>query len=333
MSVHRIKNHGTWVWQARVAYRALRKAAFRPSKEAAREAEGELKAKAAAGDQVDRAPATLRQLLTFYGQDLEARGKGRTASSVSRARPGSSKPSCRISFDKPVTAIGDADVFAFRNARARYSARASEIQTQAGRLRAAGRDAEASALDRAGSEAERRGTRPSTTDRDLRTLRRLEAPVPTTGSLAAPSFGRTRRACGGSSRGGVARPRADAVALPRDRQAGGADAHADDRDPDAPPGHAPLGARCRAAAPGQGRASPGDPERRRAEDRPAPARGPSGRRAGVPRDPAAGRTAANRSARCSDEPPAAPASRTSLPRPAPPRGDHSAQQGLHGRRS
>jgi hypothetical protein len=42
VSVRRVKNHGKWVWQARVAYRGLRKAAFRDSKEAARDAEGEL---------------------------------------------------------------------------------------------------------------------------------------------------------------------------------------------------------------------------------------------------------------------------------------------------
>jgi hypothetical protein len=28
MSIRRIKNHGKWVWQARVAYQRLRKAAF-----------------------------------------------------------------------------------------------------------------------------------------------------------------------------------------------------------------------------------------------------------------------------------------------------------------
>jgi hypothetical protein len=31
MSVKRIRNHGKWVWQARVAYRGLREAAFRAS--------------------------------------------------------------------------------------------------------------------------------------------------------------------------------------------------------------------------------------------------------------------------------------------------------------
>jgi hypothetical protein len=33
MSVRRIKNHGTWVWEARAAYRRLRKAAFRPAQQ------------------------------------------------------------------------------------------------------------------------------------------------------------------------------------------------------------------------------------------------------------------------------------------------------------
>jgi hypothetical protein len=42
LSVKRIKNHGKWVWQARVAYRGRRKAALRESREAAREAESDL---------------------------------------------------------------------------------------------------------------------------------------------------------------------------------------------------------------------------------------------------------------------------------------------------
>ena len=143
MSVRRIKNHGTWVWQARVAYRGLRKAAFRASKETAREAEaqllGELKAKAAAADQVDKAPATLRQLLTFYGEDFEARGKGEDSVervACTRRTIGAVMPEL---LDKPVSAIGDPDVFAFRNARARYSARALELRAQATKLRAAGK--------------------------------------------------------------------------------------------------------------------------------------------------------------------------------------------------
>jgi hypothetical protein len=74
MSVRRIKNHGKWVYQARVAYRGRRKASFRDSKEAAREAESdllrELKAKAAQAEEGGAKPATLRQLLEFYVDDL-----------------------------------------------------------------------------------------------------------------------------------------------------------------------------------------------------------------------------------------------------------------------
>lgn len=79
MAVRRIKNHGKWVWQARVAYKGLRRAAFRDSKEAARDAEAELlgalKAEYGQAEQEATAPATLRQLLEFYSLDLTARGK------------------------------------------------------------------------------------------------------------------------------------------------------------------------------------------------------------------------------------------------------------------
>jgi CO/xanthine dehydrogenase FAD-binding subunit len=66
MSVRRIKNHGTWVWQARVAYRGLRKAAFRDSKEAARDAESELlrelKAQAEQAELEGLRPVTVKAL-------------------------------------------------------------------------------------------------------------------------------------------------------------------------------------------------------------------------------------------------------------------------------
>src|SRR4030095_2473267 len=86
MAIRRIKNHGKWIWQARVAYRGLRKAAFRASKDEARQAEAdllqELKAKAEKAEQIGSAPGTLRQLFEFYAGDMQARGKG--AESVER---------------------------------------------------------------------------------------------------------------------------------------------------------------------------------------------------------------------------------------------------------
>jgi len=63
MSLRRVKVNGRKVWQARVAFKGLRKSTIRESKEAAREAEAQLlqevKAKAGQAEQADAAPATL----------------------------------------------------------------------------------------------------------------------------------------------------------------------------------------------------------------------------------------------------------------------------------
>ena len=175
MSVRRIKNHGTWVWQARVAYRGLRKAAFRPSKETARDAEaellGELKAKSAATDQVDQAPATLRQLLEHYIERLEDRGKG--SDTVVRA-VGTAHVLERLLpelLDRPVSRIGDTELFAFRRVRLEQSVTALRLEAEAQALRAAGKVAKAEAREKAAEAAQRAGTKPSTINRDLRTLR------------------------------------------------------------------------------------------------------------------------------------------------------------------
>jgi hypothetical protein len=99
MSVRRIKNHGTWVWQARVAYRGLRKAAFRSSKEAARDAEAELlrelKAQAGQAEQEGLRPVTVKALFEFYVGTWRhgARGRTRSAGRRSLRRPWSG--SCR----------------------------------------------------------------------------------------------------------------------------------------------------------------------------------------------------------------------------------------------
>lgn len=115
------------MYQARVAYRGLRKAAFRPTREAARDAESELlrdlKEKAGQAEQEAQRPATLRQLFDFYLSDLEARGKGddtvgraeETRAVIERLMP---EP-----LDTPVSRIGETEIFAFRqhaSARARW---------------------------------------------------------------------------------------------------------------------------------------------------------------------------------------------------------------------
>jgi integrase len=158
MSVRRIKNHGTWVWQARVAYKGLRRAAFRPTKDEARTAEAELlralKAEHGQADQAAAAPATLKQLFEFYVADLEARGKtpdsvvraAQTADVIERLMP--------ELLARPVSRIGDAELYAFLNARLRE-----------GKL----------VRERSGEEIRERRepAKPSTINRDLRTLRAM----------------------------------------------------------------------------------------------------------------------------------------------------------------
>jgi integrase len=70
-----------------------------------------------------------------------------------------------------VTRIGDADVFAFRRARVERSATALRFLAEARALRADGKAAKAEAREKAAQEAQRAGTKPSTINRDLRTLR------------------------------------------------------------------------------------------------------------------------------------------------------------------
>jgi len=158
MSVRKIKNHGTWVWQARVAYKGLRRAAFRPSKEEARDAEAELlQALKAEHGQAERAaatPVTLKQLFEYYVADLEARGKGeesvvraaQTALVIERLMP--------ELLTRPISRIADADLFAFRNLRMRE-----------GKI----------VRERVGEEMRERRepAKPSTINRDFRTLRAM----------------------------------------------------------------------------------------------------------------------------------------------------------------
>ena len=141
MAVKKIKVNGRWVWQARVAYRGLRKAAFRNSKEEAREAEASLvqELKSRAGEAEFRAirPATMKDLFEFYVGDLQARGKGpdtvgraiETARAMELLTPDL--------LEVPVGRISDKDIFAFREARERDGAKPSTVNRDFRTLRAA----------------------------------------------------------------------------------------------------------------------------------------------------------------------------------------------------
>ena len=270
MSVRKIKNHGKWVWQARVAYQGLRKAAFRATKEEARDAEaallGELKAEAAEATAEAQRPATLRAALRVLrrrpGGPREERG---VIEPRRRSRAGRSSGCCPELLDQPVSRVADRDLFAFRRAR------------------------------------ERAGMQAGTINRDLRTLRAMLKRARPEYRFPAGAFtpgGRDARPVA-PARGGDPRDRADAVAVPGDGQARGADADAPGRDPAAPPrGRAP-GARRDPAAHRQGRRPAGDPERRRAEDPPRQLDG-ARERMGLPEpgraDPTAATTSASGSA-------------------------------------
>lgn len=175
MSLRRVKVNGRKVWQARVAYKGLRKSAIRPSKEEARDAEAELlrelKEQAGQAEQAGNAPATLRKLFEFYVEDLESRGKGsdtigratETAHAVERLMP--------ELLDRPVAKIGEADIFAFRKVRTETSLPALDLVDRAAALRHDGKTTKAEALERQAQARQRQGTKPSTINRDLRTLR------------------------------------------------------------------------------------------------------------------------------------------------------------------
>jgi hypothetical protein len=155
MSLRRIKVNGRKVWQARVEVGDLRKSALRPTKQEALDAEsalrGELKARTAHDEHTADRAATLRDVLEFYALDMEARGRG--AESVSRVDYTRRVIEALMPelLDKPVSRIGDADV-AFRNRRAREGSVVHQVV--------------------AGEKVTRRvPTKPSTINRDLRTLR------------------------------------------------------------------------------------------------------------------------------------------------------------------
>jgi hypothetical protein len=156
MSLRRVKVNGRKVWQARVAYHGLRRSTIRESKEEARQAEADLlnalRKQSAEAERVSQLPATLKDVFEFYAEDMAARGKGDesvgrvayTALAVERLAP--------ELLTKPVSAVVDADLFAFRNARAREGKTIVEMV--------------------GGERRERRvPAKPSTINRDLRTLR------------------------------------------------------------------------------------------------------------------------------------------------------------------
>ncbi|PYN83024.1 MAG: hypothetical protein DMD96_03885 [Candidatus Rokuibacteriota bacterium] len=134
-------NSSQKVWMARVAYKGLRRAKVCKTKQEARDVEAELlralKAEALQTQQATAAPATIKHLCELYVLDLEARG--RAADSIGRAVT-TAKAIEAVSpalLALPISRVTARDVYDFRQ----------------GRLRA--------------------GSKPSTVNRDLRTIRAM----------------------------------------------------------------------------------------------------------------------------------------------------------------
>ena len=131
MSVRQVRVHGRKVWQARVAVQGLRRSTLRGTKAEARQAEAvllqELKRQVAERANSDHRPATLRWLFEAYALDLEARGKSDAV--IGRATQ------TGLAFErllpdvlrKAVGALAEADIFAFRQARERNGSKPSTI--------------------------------------------------------------------------------------------------------------------------------------------------------------------------------------------------------------
>lgn len=160
MSVRQVKVHGRKVWQARVAFQGLRSSRVCASRDTAKLAQAELlqelKRRAGQAEQVGLAPATLRQLFDAYAQDLDDRGKGEET--IARALQTSAVLEALLPelLAKPVSRISEADIFAFRRARAErpcFTPRPKDPEQKPARPPAP--------------------AKPATINRDLRTLRAM----------------------------------------------------------------------------------------------------------------------------------------------------------------
>jgi len=177
MAVKKIRVNGRWVWQARVAYKGLRTSTIRGTKDEARTAEAELlqglKAKIGQATQRAEAPATLRSLFEAYAENLEARGK--SADTIGRAVE-TARAFERLMpdlIDRPVDKIREGDIFAYRKARSETSLSAVALRERSEVLRRDGKITKADVFARKALDRQGKGTKPSTINRDLRTLRAM----------------------------------------------------------------------------------------------------------------------------------------------------------------
>lgn len=160
MAIYRKRINGRKVWWVRVNYRRLNASRVCDSQEAAKDAEAELRAalrrKAEQVEQTGMQPATLKALFEAYVEDLAHRGK--SGEVIARAAQTATVVEALMPelLAKPVGRLTEADVFAFRRIRAErpcFTPRPKDPERTPARPPAP--------------------ARPSTINRDLRTLRAM----------------------------------------------------------------------------------------------------------------------------------------------------------------
>lgn len=162
MAVKSIVNHGKKVWLARIMYHGARRARFCESRDAAKDAERdlfeELRREAAAAaaeaerDQAEAAqPVTLALVCEAYLLDLEGRGKRADTLSTARNAKARLTDFFGARMQEPFS-LTEADLYAYRTARLRQWAK----RGKGGAL-----------------VPDVHGVKPSTINRDLRTIRAM----------------------------------------------------------------------------------------------------------------------------------------------------------------
>jgi integrase len=155
MAVKRVKNHGAWMWRARVGYRGKQRARFCESKAAAEQAAAELrqelKREAEQEQREPEQPVTLTLVAEAYLLDLEARGKSRDTLSTARNTVERLKEYFGTRMQEPLR-LTEGDLYDFRAYRLSLWAKKGK---------------EGKPL------ADLHGVKASTINRDLRTMRAM----------------------------------------------------------------------------------------------------------------------------------------------------------------
>jgi integrase len=141
MSVKHVTFNGSQkVWMARISYKGVRRSRVCGTKEAARQAERELSAEcrkqAEQAERTEAAPATVKHLCEYYVLDLERRGKGAATISCAVTTAKAIEAVAPALLTLPVGRVTARDVFDFRQARLRRGTKASTINGDLRTLRA-----------------------------------------------------------------------------------------------------------------------------------------------------------------------------------------------------